>query len=124
MLLAAARTLYRMHGKDALLNWSFTGVDLDGICARMCAVQLLGNAHMHDAPLGEIAVYRADSLRLGLMPGYAPEVIIHATAAASSPDSAVVLPATHPSRLASIREAAKTTMPMDQISLFDDPEAA
>lgn len=62
MTLAFLRIVMRNEGADGLLRFSVTGIDLDGICARMFAVQHLVNCWRHDLTLGELCVYRGNSL--------------------------------------------------------------
>lgn len=61
MLLAVVRLLHR-RDPESLLWWSFTGVDIDRYCALMCACNLATNAFIHQCALGEIVVYRGNSL--------------------------------------------------------------
>lgn len=62
MMLSMMRVVMKHSGSDALLGWSFTGIDLDRICADMFAVQGLTNMAVHNINLGEFCVYRGDSL--------------------------------------------------------------
>jgi len=102
LLLASLHVLTERSGRDAARHWSFTAVDLDGDCARMAAVQLLANALIHRAPLGEVVVYRGNSL------GPASELtpLVHLVAPDLPPET--VAPARHPARIEAIREAAKS----------------
>lgn len=85
------------RGSSALRSWSITAIDLDVLCARMCAAQVLANLLLHRIELGELVVYRGNALgpRSGL------SVVIHTTVADLRPD--LVLPALHPSRVAALR---------------------
>ena len=63
MLLAMCRAeLWR--GKEGLEQYSLTAVDLDPLCARMTAVQLLANLLIHQIELAELFVYSGNSLLL------------------------------------------------------------
>ena len=62
LVLAAAANLLSRAGPDILKHWSSTLVDLDRICSRMSAVQLLTNCMVHDLELGELVVFHGDSL--------------------------------------------------------------
>lgn len=62
MLLAAGRVVLRRGGNELLSYLSFTGVDLDPICAKMCAVQWIANSAMHDATPGEVVVWCGNSI--------------------------------------------------------------
>ena len=109
-LLSAAAALHGHAGPAVLRRWSFTGIDLDNLCAKMTALAMLANCALHDLPVGELVVYRGNSL----MPAACWRVIVHATA----PDAPItrVAPALHPVRTKAIREAAATMG--EQLSLF------
>jgi hypothetical protein len=116
LLLSVCNTIAIKHGSDALRRLSLTAIDLDPLCARMTACQLLANAAMH-GPLGEILVYRGNSLG---NPADL-EVITHRLAAppciAGRPEPLPeVLPALAPQRLAAVTAAIESR----QLSLFDD----
>lgn len=109
-LLSAAAALYRYGGAAALRLWSFCGIDLDTLCAKMTALAMFANCTLHDLPVGELVVYRGNSLA----PAHCWQVIVHATA----PDRPItcVAPALHPTRTEAIREAARAVG--EQLSLF------
>lgn len=88
------------HGKDGLRNWSFSGIDLDYMCARMFAVQFLANSHVHDLTFGEL--WCAQGNTLGDSSDW--RVILHAT----RPDLNDYAPALHPSRIEAVVAVAKT----------------
>ena len=117
MLLAAGRLIAGRYGADALRRFSFTAIDLDGLCAGMTACQLIANATLHGA-IGELVVYRGNSLG----PESDLEVVIHrvATPAPERQDEPqpVVLPAQAPQRMAAIEAAVRTRSVGQQLS-FD-----
>lgn len=116
MVLAAAQVLLSRDGPRALRRWSFTTCDLDAVCARMAAVQLLANAASHGAVLGEIICYRGNALG----PLERLEVLVHATA--PEVPAADVAPAKAPERVEVLRKATRATPGRRQLSLFDDLE--
>jgi len=97
LVLAFMRAQTETNGLDALRHWSITAIDLDVLCARMCAAQVLSNLFLQRIELGEFVVYSGNALgpRSGL------SVVIHTTVADLPP--ALVLPAMHPSRVAALR---------------------
>lgn len=106
MMLAAANAILHGQGPDALRRWSFSGVDLDPFCARIMAAQFIANCAEHQVHVGELAVFRGDSLRSDLD---GLEVIVHASAPAVP-----IAPALHPARMEAIKSAAKS----QQMDLF------
>ena len=62
LLLQAAYMIAESRGAEALTQWQFVGNDLDGICARMCAIQMLANAMVWQAPYGELLIRHSDTL--------------------------------------------------------------
>lgn len=62
MLLSAMQVIAAHPGPSALLEYSFTGIDLDATCARMTAIQLLTNCNIHGVQLGEIVVLHGNAL--------------------------------------------------------------
>lgn len=109
-LLNAAAAIYRAGGREAVLRWSFTGIDLDNLCAKITAFAILANAALHGIPVGELLVYRGNSLA-------APDqwrVIVHATA--PQVPAAAVVPALAASRTRAIRNAS--LMLHEQLRLF------
>lgn len=118
LCLATCAAYVTEFGPQSLLRLSITACDLDPLCARMTAAQLLGNAMVH-APIGEIVVYRGNSL----MPATHWEVVTHATAPLNPqevarghpPISPPVTPASHPRRIAATRDACIG----EQLSLFE-----
>jgi hypothetical protein len=131
MLLAACQTVVAEHRADALRRFSFTAVDLDGLCAGMTACQLLANGTMHGA-IGELVVYQGNVLG----PDSELDVVVHMVAAPGAQEAAhragetpvaavpariiEVLPAKAPERIAAIRQAAVAAGP--QMSLFGEDE--
>lgn len=122
LLLGFLDTLIAAHGLGALRHWSVTGIDLDTLCARMCAAQVLSNVFLHvsngsqganrstetaasqeRAGLGELLIYCGNSLG----PLERLRVVIHATRCDLSAD--FVLPALHPARVAMLRHAQRQT---------------
>jgi hypothetical protein len=86
-------------------RWSITCIDLDGLCAQMCAAQLMANLFIHRLEIGELLVYRGNALG----PASGLSVLLHATMRDLSPD--LVLPALHPARIAALRAAQRQVMP-------------
>ena len=117
MLLGAARVIAVRYGADALRRFSFTAVDLDGLCAGMTACQLLANATFHGA-LGEVVVYHGNSLG----PVADLDVVIQRVAIPDPERQAepkpLVLPAMTPKRMAAIEAAVRTRSAGQQLS-FD-----
>jgi len=64
MLLAKANQLLEANGPDELRNWQFHGCDIDGICARMTAIQLAANCAVHRLEIGEIIIQQGNTLSL------------------------------------------------------------
>lgn len=62
MILQFCRTAMEHEGAEVLEKISLTAIDLDGLCAKMCAVQLLANAMLHRLSYGEILVLQGNSL--------------------------------------------------------------
>lgn len=61
-LLAMMRKVLDDDGPSKLLKWSLTGVDLDPVCAKMFAVQMMSNVMFKELPIGEIVAIHGDSL--------------------------------------------------------------
>jgi hypothetical protein len=101
MVLAFMEAQLAARGRAALRRWSITGIDLDPLCSRMCAAQILANLFTQRLELGELVIFRGNALgpREGL------SVVIHTTVADLTPD--IVLPAMHPSRIAALRMVAE-----------------
>jgi hypothetical protein len=76
MILSFLQQILESEGDEGLRRFSVTGIDIDVICARMCAVQLLVNCLVHDFAIGEIVVLRGDSLSQKPL----REVVAHAAA--------------------------------------------
>jgi hypothetical protein len=85
-------------------RWSITCIDLDGLCAQMCAAQLMANLFIHRLEVGELLVYRGNALG----PASGLRVLLHATMRDLSPD--LVLPALHPARIAALRTAQQQVL--------------
>jgi len=62
LLLAGLDHVAVSQGVDALRWISITGVDIDGLCARMFPCQVLSSLHVHQLPLGELIAYRGNAL--------------------------------------------------------------
>lgn len=112
MLLAMCQEIIDVQGMEALAQWSLTAVDLDSYCARMTAAQLLANCFIHQMTLGELVVYRGNSIS----PDKGMELIVHATG--KGVDLSEVAPATHPARLLAIEEAANASHAGGQLELW------
>lgn len=97
LVLAFMQAQTDARGPGALRSWSITAIDLDVLCARMCAAQVLANLLLHRLELGELVVYRGNALgpRSGL------SVVIHTTVADLTPSVAGTSP--EPSGRASCR---------------------
>lgn len=106
MMLAFAAEALKQWGPERLQQLSITGVDLDGYCARMTAVQLIANCNIHRVRLGEILVMRGNSL----MPWEDLDVIVHAHA-----PGVRVYPALAPARLQAIAQAAGSALPLPAV---------
>lgn len=111
MLLTTAEWFY-LNQPEALSRLSLTGIDLDSICARMTALQIMAAIVIHQIQLGEVLVYHGNSLG-------GPEklsVIVHAVGqSVESP----VLPALSTRKIEAIQEVQKTVLTCeDQIALF------
>ena len=112
MLLATCKAVDGHCGADVLRRFSFTAIDLDGLCAHMAAAQLLANAHIH-AALGEVLVYHGNALTDERF-----QTVIHATALPLGDEQPpAVVPAEDPRRIEAVREAA-TSHFGEQLSLF------
>jgi len=100
LVLAFMQQVVERDGSSGLRAWSITGIDLDPLCAQLCAVQVLSNLYVQRLELGELVIYRGNAL------GGAEDlgVVVHTTVHDLTPD--LVIPAMHPSRLAALRAAA------------------
>jgi hypothetical protein len=106
MMLSLAQVLLRQGEPDRLRRYSFTGVDLDPICARMMAMQFLANCAIHRLEVGELVVFWGDSL----LPWTKMDLLIHATSPSLQPEE--VVPAAHPARIWAIQAAAQSQLPL------------
>lgn len=61
-LLAAANQILTTQGNQALYMTSISAIDIDLLCARMTAVQMVANCNVWGVQLGEIVVYQGNSL--------------------------------------------------------------
>lgn len=111
MMLSFAQQALEQWGEAGLRRISLTGIDLDPICARMMAAQLVANCAAHDLYLGEFIILCGNSL----FPDRHMELIVHATA----PERTMELPALHPARLKAVAEAAAARPSSHQLALFD-----
>lgn len=116
MLLQACRTLTENEGWDVLGRVSLTAIDLDALCAKMTAVQLLANGMIHRFHYGELVVLSGNSLgdptKL--------ETVVHAYHASQVGKS---VSAQHPARVRMIREVVEARPDLkkrheEQLSLF------
>jgi hypothetical protein len=105
LMLGLLQALMEQHGQHCLRHWSVTVIDLDPLCVRLCAAQLLANLLLHGGQLGELVVYEGNALGRREELG----VVAHLTLPDLTPD--LVLPAMHPARIAALREAARTVTP-------------
>jgi hypothetical protein len=62
MLLGVMRTILATSGPAGFRRLSLTGVDLDPLCARMTAVQILVAAQAHSLPIGHVAICQGNGL--------------------------------------------------------------
>lgn len=100
LVLAALAEMVEHHGPAWPARWSITTIDLDTLCARMCAAQVLSNLMIGRVDLGELVVYSGDALA----PPACLRVVVHTTMQHLKPD--LVLPAMHPHRLGMLRGVA------------------
>lgn len=113
MMLSALQSVLQRHGPQSLRSYSVTGIDLDPVCARMFALQVVANCAVHQLEVGEVVAYHGNALG----PLDDIKVILHATA----PDVANVVPAAHPQRLEAVKDAVKQQA--TQLSLFEAVDA-
>jgi N-6 DNA Methylase len=113
MLLSMARAIHMSGDAGAMLRWSFTGVDIDSLVARIAATQMLANGLIHQAAMGELLVLHGNSLSTADM-----RVVVHATR--RDLDAKHIAPALCEKRMKAIREAA--TGAGLQPGLFDGEE--
>ncbi len=110
MMLSLLQIVLDEYGLDGLKRWSVTGIDIDPVCARMFALQVVANCSIHQVQVGEVIAYHGN----GLARSESLNVVLHATC----PDVKDVPPALHPVRLEAIKEAAQQKQ-LQQLSLFD-----
>lgn len=106
MLLSLAQVLLRQDEPDRLRRYSFTGVDLDPICARMTVMQFMANCAIHKLEVGELVVFWGDRL----LPWTKMDLLVHATSPSLLPDE--VVPDAHPARVLAIQAAAQSQLPL------------
>jgi len=99
MLLSAAAVVMRRHGQASLADLSLTGIDIDPLCSKMVAVQLMGNCAMHGFSLGEVLIYCGNALAVTEQ----WKVVMHAT----HEDFDAAPPALHPARMEAVKAAAE-----------------
>lgn len=116
MMLSLAQAVLKQGGPEALKRHSFTGVDLDPICARTMALQFMANCAIHQIEVGELVVLHGNSL----LPWENMDVVVHATSPSFPRNEAA--PALHPARLEAISQAARHA-PDLQYSLFEEDAA-
>lgn len=110
MLLSGLQLVMARHGVEALQGWSVTGVDLDSVCARMFAVQMLANMFIHQASVGEVVVVHGNSL--------VPDQLWHSVLHVSMPGVVDVVPVDQPVRKGAVASAAGSPCGGDQMALF------
>jgi len=91
LLLGAARMVFR-SSPHALERLSLTGIDIDHLCARMAAVQLMSGVNSCGIPLAEIDIRIGDSLRQASIQRF-----VHATKEPESHTDLIAAPAAIPS---------------------------
>jgi len=64
MVLAAMGHIVSSHGTAALGAWGFYGMDLDLLCARMAAAQIVMQCDIQEAPVGELVIWQGNSLTM------------------------------------------------------------
>lgn len=113
MMLATCQEVFETLGADSLKHYSLTCNDIEPTCSLMSATQLVANCFIHNAPVGEIIVYRGDAL------GDPADlsVILHATSSHIPAND--VPPAMHPARISALQDASRQAMPQEQMALFD-----
>lgn len=118
LVMAFMQAQMQSYGPDALRRWSITAIDLDVLCARMCAAQVLVNLFLQQLEVGELVICRGNALgpRSGL------SVVIHATVADLTPD--LVLPAMHPSRVAALRAVVQARSEAADLAEAEAPSVA
>ena len=114
MLLLFCRSVMQAHGPKALNKLSLTAIDLDPLCSKMTAIQLIANAVIHQVDYGEVVGYCGNALSPS-MDDF--KVIIHA----SLPGIEAEQPS-HEQRIHQIHEIA--AQQVDQMEMFSDDEAA
>lgn len=115
MLLAFAAAVADQLGPETLQWFSFSGIDLDAVCARMTPLQLLANVLIHQLTVGEILAYHGNAL---LDPAELAVVVHLARSDLPEPFA----PASDPRNVTAVVEAAKMraaspSMPA-QLTLF------
>lgn len=110
MMLSLLQSVLSESGPDGLKCWSVTGIDLDPVCARMFALQVVANCSIHQVQVGEVLAYHGDALDKADK----LKVILHAT----PPQVVDVVPALHPARVKAVNEAAQRGS-SQQLNLFE-----
>jgi hypothetical protein len=117
MMLALCAQRLRTDGVAALRQLSVTCCDIDPLCTRMAAAQLLANCAVHNVELGEIVVLTGNSL----LPWKGMSVVLHATAR-DLPEPPLALSL---GRIASLARAARCHPDArEQLNLFTEEEIA
>ena len=104
LVLAFLRHLIEREGRSGPRRWSITAIDLDTLCAQICATQILSNILLGQFDLGELVVYSGNALA----PPDRLKVVVHASARDQRPD--LILPAIHPSRVVALRLASQASI--------------
>ncbi len=117
MMLSHLQSVMTRHGSDALREWSITGVDIDPVCVRMFALQIVANCAIHRVQVGEVVAYQGNALG----PDSGLRVILHATA----PTVTNVMPANHQNRVKEVWKVFKRRQQQElqQLTLFEEEAA-
>lgn len=107
MMLCAAQHVFTTLGRGELKNWSFTGVDLDAVCARMFAVQFFANVAIHGIEIGEVLCLQGNALATS----DEWRTVLHMTHAAQEPTRVAAI-------AAQINRAG--TASLEQLELFEE----
>lgn len=110
LLLGLAAEVFQENPKN-LAKVSFTGVDLDLLCAKMYPTQFMGNCLIHQVSVGELVAYHGNGL--GKFEDWS--VIYHASS--KSIPQTEVPPAKSEARQCLVEHAQKTLTKEDQIAL-------
>lgn len=116
MILQLCSAIAASEGFNALQHLSLCAIDLDPLCCKMTAVQLLANTLINEAPYGELIVLHGNALddptKL--------KTIVHASHARWHGH---IAPAQHPARIEALKAAVEATPHVrekceEQLALF------